>query len=320
MTPLLVIAAFAGLAVILLFWGLAQGLSASRSLVETRLDQYAGHQEEARQQADAELQRIALPLMAGLNKVIARRSFAERIATDLARADLKITVAEYLFFIGASVILGVAVGFFLFRDALAILGGVVGFFLPSLFVRQRQGQRLRTFNNQLGDAITLLANSLRSGYSLLQSMETISKELSPPMSDEFHRVVREIGLGLSNDQALDNLLRRINSDDLDLMVTAIKIQHEVGGNLAEILDNIGHTIRERVRIQGEIRVLTSMQRMSGYVITALPVFMGTFLFIVNRPYMQILFTDPCGLSMLLTAVVGVIAGFLIIRRVVAIEV
>ncbi len=118
----------------------------------------------------------------------------------------------------------------------------------------RKRKRLNAFNDQLGDTITLLANSLRSGYSIVQSMETVANQLPDPMAGEFHRVTQEIGLGLHYEQALNNMLRRIPSDDLDLMITAINIQGKVGGNLAEILDTIGHTIRERVRIKGEIRV------------------------------------------------------------------
>jgi len=127
-------------------------------------------------------------------------------------------------------------------------------------------------------------------------------------------------LGLSNEEALNNLLRRVNSDDLDLMITAINVHHEVGGNLAEILDTIGHTIRERVRIKGEIRTITAGQRFSGYVIAFLPFALGAFLFTMNREYMSVLFTDQCGLAMLIAAAVGMVTGFLIIRRIVAIEV
>jgi tight adherence protein B len=267
-----------------------------------------------------EKEQKAPPIVAGLNRAIARQSFGERIATELARADLKLTVAEYFLFNVASMLIGFLIGLLLFRNILAIVGGLLGFYIPRLYVKMRQRRRLIAFNNQLGDTITLLANSLRSGYSLLQSMETVAKELAPPVSEEFGRVVREIGLGLSNEEALNNLLRRVNSDDLDLMITAINVHHEVGGNLAEILETIGHTIRERVRIKGEIRTITAGQRFSGYVIAFLPFGLGAFLFIVNREYMSVLFTDQCGLAMLIAAAMGMVTGFFIIRRIVAIEV
>jgi tight adherence protein B len=189
-----------------------------------------------------------------------------------------------------------------------------------LFLRFRQTRRLYAFNDQLNDAITLLANSLRSGYSLLQSMEMVGRELPPPMSEEFQRVTREIGLGLSNQDALNNLLRRIESDDLDMMITAINIHHEVGGNLAEILDTIGHTIRERVRIKGEIRTLTAMARYSGYLVSILPVAVAGLLFVMNTDYMSGLWQDPCGVQMILVAGIGMVSGWIIIRRVVNIDI
>jgi len=242
------------------------------------------------------------------------------MATELAGADLRLTVAEYFLFTIASMLIGFLIALFLFRNMLAIVGGLLGFYIPRLYVKIAQRRRLIAFNNQLGDTIALLANSLRSGYSLLQSMEMVAKELAPPVSQEFGRVVREIGLGLSNEEALSNLLRRVNSDDLDLMISAINVHREVGGNLAEILETIGHTIRERVRIQGEIRSITAGQRFSGYVIAFLPLGLGAFLFMFNREYVSTLFTDQCGLAMLIAAAVGMVTGFFVIRRIVAIEV
>lgn len=309
----------AGLSIIVLFWGVARTIGGESDLIQTRLGRYT-----AREAASPSLARVKEqkrpPIVAGLNRAIAQQSFGERMATELARADLKLTVAEYFLFNVASMLIGFLVGLLLFRNILAMVGGLLGFYIPRLYVGLRQRRRLIAFNNQLGDTITLLANSLRSGYSLLQSMETVAKELAPPVSEEFGRVVREIGLGLSNEEALNNLLRRVNSDDLDLMITAINVHHEVGGNLSEILDTIGHTIRERVRIKGEIRSLTAGQRFSGYIIAFLPFGLGAFLFMLNREYMSVLFTDQCGLAMLVAAAIMMITGFFIIRRIVAIEV
>jgi len=317
--PTLIIAAMAGLSIIVLFWGVARTISGESDVIQTRLGRYAAREAESRP-LSGEMEQKAPPIVAGLNRAIARQSFGERMATELARADLKLTVPEYFLFNVASILIGFLIALLLFRNILAIVGGLLGFYMPRLYVKMRQRRRLIAFNNQLSDTITLLANSLRSGYSLLQSMETVAKELAPPVSQEFGRVVREIGLGLSNQEALNNLLRRVNSDDLDLMVTAINVHHEVGGNLAEILDTIGHTIRERVRIKGEIRTITSAQRFTGYIIAFLPFGLGAFLFVVNREYMSVLFTDQCGLAMLVAAAMGMIAGFFIIRRIVAIEV
>lgn len=319
MNPILIIAAMAGLSIIVLFWGVARTIGGESDLIQTRLGRYTAREGESPSLARVKEQKRP-PIVAGLNRAIAQQSFGERMGTELARADLKLTVAEYFLFNVASMLIGFLIALLLFRNILAIVGGLLGFYIPRLYVGLRQRRRLIAFNNQLGDTITLLANSLRSGYSLLQSMETVAKELAPPVSEEFGRVVREIGLGLSNEEALDNLLRRVNSDDLDLMITAINVHHEVGGNLSEILDTIGHTIRERVRIKGEIRSLTAGQRFSGYIIAFLPFGLGAFLFMLNREYMSVLFTDQCGLTMLVAAAIMMATGFFIIRRIVAIEV
>jgi tight adherence protein B len=172
----------------------------------------------------------------------------------------------------------------------------------------------------LGDTLILLANSLRSGYSLLQSMETVSHELAVPMSVEFARVVREIGLGLTIEEALAHMLQRVTSEDLDLVITAINIQHEVGGNLSEILDTISHTIRERVRIKGQIRSMTAQARFSGYVITVLPVLLGIVMFMINPAYIGKMFNEPCGVMMLITGGVMILAGYMVIRQITNIEI
>jgi tight adherence protein B len=187
-------------------------------------------------------------------------------------------------------------------------------------VKMRQRKRLNLFSDQLGDAINLLANGMRSGYSLLQALDAVASEMPPPIAEEFQRVVREIGLGVSNQRAMNNMLRRMPSDDLDLMITAINVQHEVGGNLAEILETISHTIRERVRIKGEIRVLTSQQMISGYVISFLPIGLGLVLFALNPEYMSRMFQDVCGIAMMAVGGIMMISGFFAIQKIVNIEV
>ncbi len=188
-----------------------------------------------------------------------------------------------------------------------------------MYLSLRAKRRQKKFLGQLGDTIGLMANSLRAGYSLLQTMELISKETPSPMSDEFRRVVREVGLGISPQAALNNLMRRVPSEDLDLMVSAINIQHEIGGNLGQILDVIGETIRERVRIQGEIAVLTSQQSLSGKVIAAMPVVLGFGLFLMNPEYMSQMFVWPW-ICMPIGAAVLLVMGYMVMRKIVAIEV
>jgi tight adherence protein B len=257
----------------------------------------------------------------GMDKVLSRRGFATKISDRLAQANLRLTVTEYLIINVLSIIGAFFVGNILFGSwVLAVFAGIFGYFLPRIYVGFVKRQRLHKFNDQLGDTINLLVNGLRSGYSMLQAMETVARELPLPVSEEFTRVVQEVTLGLTNEQALNNMLRRIPSDDLDLMITAVNVQQEVGGNLAEILDIISYTIRERVRIQGEIRVLTAQGMLSGYVISFLPIGLGLIMFLMNRTYMMGMFRNPCGLIMIGVALFGIVTGFIAIQKIVRIEV
>ncbi len=314
----------AGGSILILFIGLSRVVG-SRSKVMTRLGDVTTVVSEEALEKPAKGGRAVPKVVVTLDRAIAKQTFAQRMATDLARANLKFTVVEFMLLNLGTAVLGMLVGaLLLLRRELwlvgAIGGGILGFIAPHVLVKFRQSRRVNAFNSQLNDAITLVANSVRSGYSLLQSMEMVSRELPPPMCEEFERVVREIGLGLSNDEALNNLLRRITSDDLDMMITAINIHHEVGGNLADILDTIGHTIRERIRIQGEIRTLTAMARYSGYVLSVLPIAVAGIVFIMSPDYMSTLWEDPCGLQMLVAAAVSMVIGWVVIRRVVRIDV
>ncbi|MCJ7618830.1 MAG: type II secretion system F family protein [Anaerolineae bacterium] len=295
----------------------------SRSAVIIRLGDVTAVISEDGEKKRAKGERSVPEVVVSLDRAIAQQSFAKRVATDLARANLKLTVVEFMMLMVAIITLGALAGAYLVRQLWiigAVAGALLGFFAPRVFVGLRQSRRLNAFNDQLGDTITLLANSLRSGYSLLQSMEMVARELPEPMSEEFGRVTREIGLGLSSQDALQNLLRRIQSDDLDMMITVINIHHEVGGNLAEILDTIGHTIRERVRIKGEIRTLTAMARYSGYLVSILPIAVAGLLFVMNPEYMSGLWEDPCGVQMIVASAMGMFAGWIIIRRVVKIDI
>lgn len=313
------IAAGAAISVIILAVGISSAMSDSSQVIESRLDKYASRQTEGKKGKGSDDQTAMV--MARIDKRIAKQGFAANMAQDIARANLKLTVSEFILIMIGAAALGTVAGFVFTQNPLVALGaGAAGFFVPRLFLRQRKGARLTAFNNQLGDTITLLANSLRAGYSMLQSMEMVSKELQPPMGEEFARVVREIGLGISQQEALDNLLRRIPSDDMDLVVTAINVQHEVGGNLAKILDTIGHTIRERIRIKGEIQVLTAQGRISMYIIIAIPFLLSGAIFMINPTYMARLFEPGPILCLPACSLFMVFIGYIIIRRIIAIEV
>lgn len=316
MNPI-VVAVVAAAAVLLLFVGLSMSRRSGEQEIADRLDRYASRAEEE-EEGKGHKRRSA---MDGLDDAMARRGFAANMRGDLAQADLKLRVAEFMVLTVLSVVFFLLAARLIFGSpVLALLGAVVGFFVPRIYVGSRKRKRLHQFNDQLGDTITLLANSLRSGYSIVQSMETVAQQLPNPMASEFRRVTQEIGLGLHYEQALNNMLRRMPSDDLDLMITAVNIQGKVGGNLAEILDTIGHTIRERVRIKGEIRVLTAQQAISGYVLTALPFVLGLILYLINKDYMGKLFSEPCGWIMVGVTTVMIAIGFFIMKKITNIEV
>ena len=330
------IAGVAALAILLIAVGVA--MSGGGSGVNARLERYAsGRQEKPATEggqsglADAIQSSVAL---AQLNRVVEQRDFGANLAREIARADLRLKVSEYLV-LWAGTTLGVpflmillSVGVPTLRNPIVLLvGALIGFLLPRFWLGRRKSSRLTAFNKQLPDTITLIANALRAGSSFLQAIELVVRESHPPISTEFGRVIREVNLGLAFDTALENMVRRVRSDDLELMATAISIQHTVGGNLAEILDSIAFTIRERVRIKGEINTLTAQQRLSGYVVAMLPIGLAGFLFIAAPGFMSPMFDDrvsviglPAGVIILALGGFAMFIGFMIIRRIVDIEV
>lgn len=300
-------------------------LGRRQSVVEERLGQFTKSGQAVAMQPQATTGPRSSVLSEQLTKALEGQGFANSISRDLARADLKLNVGEYLALHVIVFFALTALGWFLGRSLIfGILAGVGGLFIPRMYVGFQQGKRLQTFDNQLGDMLNLVVNGLRAGYSVMQALEAVGRELPPPISVEFRRVVQEMQLGLPMEAALGNLTRRIPSKDLDFVVTAINVQREVGGNLAEILDTITFTIRERVRIKGEIETLTAQGMMTGYVISALPIGLGLLLFVLNRPYMMTFFTPasnlPCGLGMIIAALLMIGIGFAIVMKIVKIEV
>lgn len=255
------------------------------------------------------------PIVETLGRLISGRSFTTSMATDLARANLPLTVPEYLL-IHLALSLGLLILVYLFtRQVLfGLAAAALGLFLPRIYVRRREARRLVLFQDQLPDVLTLLVGSLRSGYGITIAMDTVAKQMPPPVSEEFARVVREVGLGMSTTQALQNLVRRIRSDDLDLVVTAIAIQYEVGGNLATILETISGTVRERIRLKGQLRVLTAQQSLQRIILTVLPVAVGAVVYTINPEYISALFTPGWTLLIPITAVILEVAGYFVMGK------
>ena len=302
------------IAIVLMFLGLGRMIEPEDS-VKSRLDSLAP-QPEAQLELDAgKASRWYDPVLRGIGRLISGRSFSTAMATDLARANLSLTVPEYalLHIVVAAVLFLVLL--VLFRQVLlALPGAALGFVLPRLYLQRRQGKRLLAFQDQLPDVLTLLVGSLRSGYGITIAMDTVAKQMPPPTSEEFGRVVREVALGLSTTQALQNLVRRVRSDDLDLVVTAIAIQYEVGGNLASILETITGTIRERIRLKGQLRVLTAQQGLQRIILTILPVALGMVVYVMNPDYMRGLFTPGWTLLIPITAAVLLVLGYFVMGK------
>ena len=307
---------------VLLSIGLVVSVTSERTVLDQRLGQYLGDAEAGVTEADRRAQ--SSQITDWVSRRMERTSFGDRIARQLARADMKLKVAEYIVLIVVAVL---GVGFLAWlvggRSPISFLiGGVVGYILPGLYVSRQQRRRLNRFNDQLSDMINLMVNGLRAGYSTMQAMEAVSKELPSPISDEFRRVVQEMQIGLPMETALENLLRRIPSDDLDFMVTAINVQREVGGNLSEILDTISFTIRERVRIKGEIRTLTAQVRTSGTVLSLIPVFLVLTLWFLNPEYLLSLQEGGpyCVIGVAVAVLIMITSGYLIMMKIADIEV
>jgi len=242
------------------------------------------------------------------------------ISEQLQRADLKLRTSEYFLIQMGSLALFFLIAFLRWGLIQAVIAAVVGYLVPGVYVKYRIGRRLKAFNGQLGDTLTLLSNALKAGYSFAQAIDTVAKNAVPPIGDEFSRAVREMNLGGSPDESLANITKRVASQDFDLVTTAYSIHRTVGGNLAEILDNIAYTIRERVRIKGEIQTLTAQARASGTIITALPILLAAFMFFVTPTYFQPMFGSIIGWILLAIGAFMIFIGNLIIRRIVAIEV
>jgi len=248
---------------------------------------------------------------------------SEKLNLQLISANWPITETEYVLIRIAATIVAFGIGMLVSRNVVAGLGlAVIVFFIPDLVLKRSISRRRVDFGRQLVDVLILMTGAVRAGYSLPQAIEVVSKEMKSPASDEFRRVKHEIGLGLSLSQALTNLTARMENDDLYLVVTAININTQVGGNIVTMLEAVTETIRERVRLFSEVRVLTAQQRFGSYVLTFMPVAMAAAMFVINPEYMMRLFKppEPFLLCIPAGAVVMVIIGNMVVRRLAKIEV
>lgn len=310
---ILSIAVLAGMTILVLMLGVTRFITAS-SEVDDRLSTYANTlmlNTAADQPGVSER----------VNTYLSERSFTGRIAIDLARAGVKLTVSEFLLVKLGAALVPLAIVWFISGSIIVGLAvGALGTMLPDLWLKRQQRMRSSNFVLQLPDTLALIVSGLRAGFSLQQSLVNVGKEAPEPSASEFNRVMQEIQLGVPLLEALDNLVRRVKSEDLDMIVSVFKIHSRVGGNLGSVLETVGTTIRERVRLRREIEVITSMQRYSAYVLGLLPMVLGMILFVLNPDYMMEMFQWNIVLCIPVGAFALTVAGFIVIRRLVDIKI
>lgn len=314
----LLITLVAGAGIALIFVGAYHYVTGAVDMVEMRLGRYAGVGTEDLKEQVA---KKSASVSTAVNRFVDRQSFADRLRQDLQRANINLTAGEFVVARLGAVFVGFLLGDILLHSPIfGLLVGVGGYFVPGLWLHRRLKQRARKFGEQLGEAVMMMSSSLRAGYSMMQALETVSREMEQPIADEVHRVTLEVGVGIAVEEALNHLVQRVKSTDLELMTIAMNVQREVGGNLAEILDTIASTIRERQELQGEVRTLTAQGRISAYIISGLPLVLAVALYIINPHYMSALWTTTIGWVMLVVAGIMLVVGFFVTRKVASVEV
>ncbi len=306
--------AFATLLALWLFGFGSQSVEAS-----ARLKKLREVEAQLPQETRARLRRRGSVNFAGITLISG--NIAANWTRDLERAGLTLNAKEYFTLRVVVSVLVALIGVMLLP--LPILGMMLaplGWLLVGLWLKRRIASRLHKMEGQLVEMLQMLSSGLRAGFGLLQAMEAAAEQIPAPLSVEIRRTLRDTAMGASVEQALAALNDRVGSPDFDIVITAILIQRSVGGNLAEILDNVAHTMRERERIKGEIRTLTSQQRLTGYVIGGIPIGLLIIFYAISPDFTGLLFKDPLGRLMLMGAFVSEVIGYLIIQRIVNIEV
>lgn len=310
----------------LFFLGLYAGISVylqRRREVSQRIQQYAGYQPAAvRKTPFWEILRNRFhELFAERNRRPGRPWNRKKLDLMMIQAGLPLLGKEYVAIAGGLAVLVFLVTAVAGRSLVTgLLGGILTVFGAVIFLQRRISRRKEAFERQLADCLTLVSNSLRAGFSFLQTMEIISREMQPPMSTEFANVMRNTSLGRTMEDALQEMDQRVGNEDFSLVITAVLIQQQVGGNLATILDTIRETISERIRLRREVGTLTAQGKFSGLVLTCIPVALGLFFAVTSPEYLKPLLTTSIGKIAIGAAVVMEIIGYLIISRIVDIKI
>jgi len=319
---LMIIGVLSGVSGFFFLWGIYLILTDKRRNILKRIGKYTqshtGLQHDDYQKKRGKINSKNMLLFAG--KIFASRSFTKKIEEELAKAGVPLRGEEFIVINITTFLVGAVVGLSLRGLGAGIVFGAIGLIGPFLFMKRKKRKRLEKINQEIGDCLTVMTNSLRAGYSLQQTMDLVSNEMNGPLAVEFRKTIREINFGTPTEKALTNLAAHVESEDVELMITAVLIQRQIGGNLAEILDNISHTIRERIRIKGEIKTLTAQGRISGLIIGLMPPAIFAILLVINPTYIRVLFESKTGFFVMLGGVVSELFGVLVIKKIVNIEV
>jgi tight adherence protein B len=256
-----------------------------------------------------------------MNRVLVQMQVATRLKRVLDQADLHITVTRLVMFsIMAGMLAVLAASMLTISVLVMAAAGLTAASLPFIHVFWKRKKRFDQFLEHLPDTLELMSRALSAGHAFSESLHMVSTEMPEPIATEFRKTYEEQNLGLSLKLALENLTQRIPLLDLRLCVTAILIQRETGGNLAEILEKVAYTIRERFRILGDLKTLTTSSRMSAWLLCGLPIFITVVISAMNPDYMSILWSDPRGHKLIFAALFMQITGMLVVRKILRIKI
>ena len=315
------------LAVVFAVIAVYQIINARRLQIMERIQRY-GELTPTKEEMEAAGMKEAARSVSGTGQ---RRSFWQRLGIirrylnylerELAKTAILLRPEEFA--VGA---VGTGAGLFLLLYLLGtslfltILISFGGFYVWHFMLARAKTKRIQAFNRQIVGALDLISSSLKAGYSFLQAVEMVAGEMDPPIATEFRRLLRETKMGISQEEALMDMGQRVDNEDMDLVVTAILIQRQVGGNLAEVLEGISHTIRERIRLKNELKSLTAQGKLSGLIVMLLPPGVALLIFMSNPQFLGVLFMEPVGRVLLVLAVFMQILGIVLIRRIINLEV
>lgn len=316
---MLIVTLFSGILTFLLLLVLIKYFSRAKTPIAHKVRRYAGKTDAAAEKPEY------LPALMKFIRYLGLRvrglPSARKLEVKMQQAGLPLLGSEFLALLAVTAVAaGLLMLMLTLRTDAALGGGLLAAFGCLLFLERCIARRQQEFGNQLGDALAMLANSMRSGFSFVQAMDLVAREMKPPLAAEFLKALTEIRLGADMETALLNMGRRLENSDLDMVITAVLIQRQVGGNLAQILDTIAATINERIKMKREVKTLTAQGRLSGWVLAVLPAAIALFASVVNPGYMRPFIDEPLGRLVLAVTICWQIIGFLLIRRIVDIDV